>query len=120
MSMRFRFAAVLPLCLLAAACTSWRPVATPAPGTVRQARVTSVENAVFVLHDVQVTADSVTGWHEVATDPLQAGHRQRIAMHRSQVRTFEQSGTDPVKTGLLAVLIAGAVAVIRYLDGLAI
>jgi hypothetical protein len=120
LSRRFRIGAALPLCLLATACTGWRPVTTPAPGPVRQARVTSVENAVLVLRDVQVTADSVIGWHQVLTDPLQAGHRQRIAMHRSQVRTFEQSATEPARTGLLAVLIAAAVALIQYLDGLAI
>jgi hypothetical protein len=114
---------VLPLvlCLLAAsACTRWQPVAAPAPGPVRHARVTSNENAVLVLRDVEVTADSVIGWHDVATAPLQPPHRQRIAMHRGQVRSIEQGTQDPARSGLLALLGTCAAALVYQLARLSV
>jgi hypothetical protein len=119
--MRFVLTLAVPLCLIAASgCTGWKPVSTPAPGRVSQARVTSVENAVLLLRDVEVTADSVTGWHEAGAGPLQPGHRQRIAMHRSEVRQFERGETDVVKTGFLAVLAGCTAALAHYLSRLSV
>ena len=81
----------LSLCALlagAAGCMRYQPVGVPAPEAsgraIRQARVTTVESAYFVLRDVRVTADSVTGWHEVTTNALLPPNRQRIALHRIQ------------------------------------
>lgn len=81
-------------------------VPAPEPGGSRaigQARVTTTESAYHLLRDVQVTADSVTGW-EAARD-------RRIALHRSQVRRFEQERVDVVRTGLLATAAVYVAAV---------
>jgi hypothetical protein len=87
-----------------------RPVPAPEPSgwrAIGKARVTTTESAHFLLRDVQVTADSVTGWHEVQGRRLiQPPNSQRIALHRSQVRRFEVLRIAPVRTGLLALALA--------------
>jgi hypothetical protein len=80
--------------------------------SVGRARVTTTESRYYELREVQVTADSVTGWHV-------AGPRgERVSLHRSQVRRFEARRVDPVRTGLLAVAAAYVVAVVMGLRGL--
>lgn len=97
---------LLPLLLLgaSAACSRWqmvRPLPAPEAGAVQisSARVTLRQNGdVVVLHDVQVTADSVIGWR--AGDPdrsgLLSGSSRRMAVHRDQVLVLDRSVPDPV------------------------
>lgn len=105
-----------------AGCTRWQPASLPAPRAeqgplqFRHARVTTVESAVFVLRDAAVTADSVTGWHEVGTGPLQPVNRQRIALHRGQVRAIERARTDEVRTTLFVAVVVGLGAFLSYLS----
>jgi hypothetical protein len=94
----------------AGGCTRFHASNVPAPEpsgwrSIGRARVTTVESRHYLLRDVQVTTDSVTGWH----DAEPAG--RRIALHRSQVRRFEQLRVDRVRTGLLALVGAYAVGV---------
>ncbi|HEX2076894.1 MAG TPA: hypothetical protein VHG08_04270 [Longimicrobium sp.] len=104
-----------------AGCTRWQPAALPAPRAeqgplqFRHARVSTVENAVFVLRGAAVTADSVTGWHEISTGAFQPVNRQRIALHRSQVRAIEQASTDEVRTTVFVAAMAGLGAFLHYL-----
>jgi hypothetical protein len=102
--------ALFTLLMGAAGCMRFAARPVPAPEAcgwraIRQARVTTTESAYYVLRDVQVTADSVTGWDT-------ASNRRRIALHRSQVRRFEQQRVDVIRTGLLATVGAYVAAVI--------
>lgn len=104
------------MCLLlaAAACTRWQPVrpvpvpsADAAPVAMRSARVTPRETGrMAVLHRVEVTADSVTGWTEGAPDPsgLLRGSGQRVAYARDQVLLLERAEYNP--WGVLASTLA--------------
>jgi hypothetical protein len=100
----------------AAGCVRFHPSLVPAPEasgwrSIGRARVTTVESQYYVLRDVEVTADSVTGYHDVSGTPLQPPNRRRIALHRSEVRRFEEARIDRVRTGILALAAAYVVAV---------
>ena len=111
----------LLLCALlagATGCMRFQAGVVPSPGldgsrTVSQARVTTTESRYYLLRDVRVTADSVVGWN-TARD---AG-RQRIALHRGQVRRFERERVDALRTGLVVAAAAYVVLVIRGLHAL--
>ena len=105
------------LCALLAAgagCMRFQPAAVPAPDAsgwrgIGHARVVTVTSDYYVLRDVQVTADSVVGWQAArGTEP---GQMQRVALHRNQIRRFEQKRLAVVRSGLLA-LVAGYVAAV--------
>ncbi|HLM67239.1 MAG TPA: hypothetical protein VK358_06915 [Longimicrobium sp.] len=100
-----------------AGCTRWQythPLPAPgeAPRTFGAARVTVAgQGTVLVLRDVQVSADSVTGW--LGKTP---GQRQRLAIHRKQVVILDRRASDPWGTAgvsLLTVVVA-YVAVVGY------
>lgn len=111
-------ARLLALLLVAAAagCTRWAPPsALPAPEegpvTYASARVTPRTTGMMVMHNVRVTADSVTGRREGAPDRsgLLRGPSKRVALHRSEVLLFEPAEPDGWATvggALLAVLVA--------------
>lgn len=90
-----------PLCLLLmalAGCTQWRLMpSVPPPDasgrTIGSARVTPRQTGMMVvLHDVQITRDSVIGWRAGDPDPsgLLSGPRSRMALHRDDVLVFER------------------------------
>jgi hypothetical protein len=87
--------------VLAAGCTRWElaPAVPPAEAPA-VARVTpSTTGIMVVLHDVQVTADSVVGYRVARPDGLApAPARARVALHRSEVLVFERAVTDPWRT----------------------
>lgn len=116
---QIRRLAIVALLAASAGCMRYQAGAVPMPAPeetrrIGTARVTTVESAHFLLRDVRVTADSVTGWHDVRTSTsLQPPNSQRIALHRSQVRRFEQERIAVVRTGLVALVVA-YVAVVAY------
>lgn len=101
-----RFVLLLLMMAPMGACTRWVPVTSPEPSaeaarTIPRARVTPVEGEPMLLRDVRVTADSVVGWR-----PLPTG-RERIALHRDQVRLVEeQRESATLPWVFLAVLAA--------------
>ncbi|HYR10079.1 MAG TPA: hypothetical protein VEQ60_20065 [Longimicrobium sp.] len=118
-----RLFAVL-LMIAATGCTRYRTNALPAPEegpvSLPAARVTPRGmGTMVVLKDVQVTADSVTGWAEGTPDPsgLLRGPRTRVAMHRSEVLLFEPATPDNRATAGSILLngLLGAAVVALYL-----
>ena len=111
----------LLLCALlagATGCMRFQAGAVPSPDpggsrTISQARVTTTESRYYLLRDVRVTADSVVGW----STTRDAG-RQRIALHRSQVRRFERERLDVIRNGLVVAVAAYVLIVIRGLHAL--
>lgn len=108
------------LLMAGAGCTRWQytyPLPAPgeAPRTFSAARVTPAGNGpMLVLRNVEVTSDSVIGWHGEAE-----GQRQRIAVHRSQVLVLDRRVTDPWRTGsavLLGVATVYAALVVYFLS----
>lgn len=97
------------LLMAGAACTRWQytyPLPAPgeAPRTFGAGRVTTAQSGMLVLRDVQVTSDSVIGWHGETEE-----RRRRVAVHRSQVLVFDRRVTDPWRTG--SAVLLGAVTV---------
>jgi hypothetical protein len=118
-----RLLAVLLLTALAG-CTRYRQHTLPAPEegpvSLPAARVTPRgTGTMVVLKDVQITADSLTGWAEGTPDPsgLLRGPRTRVAMHRSEVLLFEPATPDNRATAgsLLLNGLLGAAVVALYL-----
>jgi hypothetical protein len=96
--------------LVCSGCTHWRqvrPLSRPAQDTVflRAARLTTggMEEGrmraarLFLLRDVQVTADSVVGWAD--------GVGQRVAVHRNQVSALESRRIDPWGTAGATLIV---------------
>ena len=112
-----RYIVLSTLAFTATGCTAWKhthPLPSPDTGstTFRAARVTPrAGGMMMVLRDVEVTADSVTGWLP-REDPnpaaIAAGRRpeprRRVALHRDDVLVFERGGTDPWRTGSAVLL----------------
>jgi hypothetical protein len=115
---RMRPLLLLPACALLIAtsgCIGWKWVPPPAPapdGTPARftiARVTLANGAVQELHDVQVTADSVTG--KRVTD---GGRWYRASLPRAEVTVVERQSVNLLATVLIAVA-AGAVWLYAWL-----
>lgn len=107
---------LLGFVLASAGCMGWRRVTLPGPAPdaplrAGAARVTDAHGHTVELHSVVVSADSVIGWR--ARQPL-AG--ERLALHRSQVRSVQRQEIDFVRTVLT---IAAFAAVLGFLDALA-
>lgn len=86
----------ISLLVAVAGCTRFQvrtlPPPEDGPVSVGAARMTPRERGTMVvLHDVRITADSVTGWAEGAPDRsgLLSGPRTRVAVHRDEVLLFE-------------------------------
>ncbi|HEX6911622.1 MAG TPA: hypothetical protein VF142_14570 [Longimicrobium sp.] len=97
----------------ASACVHFDPVEVPAPqpGEARSvgwARVTTTESRFYQLRDVRITADSVVGWEEARS--LDPSARQRIAIHRSDIRRFEERRLNAAHTVLLGGAFAALLA----------
>ena len=102
---------LLSLLIAMGGCTRWKVVPTPpphaeAPRTYSRARVTPMERGIVVLHDVRITADSVTGWRKLPT-----GYQERIALHRTQVRIFERRALNPLPNALIGAAVVYVVGV---------
>jgi hypothetical protein len=87
-------------------CVGWQRMSPPAPApdgppSDRVVRVTTIHGAMVELTSVVVTADSVAGLR--ANGPWVG---DRLALHRSQVRHFEEPGTDAKETALFTGVIA--------------
>jgi hypothetical protein len=102
---------LVALAIASSGCTRWeRPSALPAPRdapvALRAARLTRQSGMMQVLHDVRITADSVTGWGEGAPDPsgLLRGLRRRVSLHRGEVLALEPAVRDRWATAGAAVL----------------
>lgn len=103
--------ALVTLAIASSACTRWErasalPAPQEAPVTLRAARLTRQSGMMQVLHDVRITADSVTGWGEGAPDPsgLLRGPRRRVSLHRGEVLVLEPAVRDRWRTAGAAVL----------------
>jgi hypothetical protein len=120
---------VRPLLLAAAfvlalsGCTQWRHVpAIPSPreGSVllESVRLTPRETGItMVLHDVQITADSVIGWQSWREGMRS---RTRVAVHRGQVLVLDSRGPSRWGTAamaMLAILAVCAAAAVYVLSG---
>lgn len=108
--MKKRILLVCVLILAFAGCSRWaqvRPLPSPSPVsgpvTMSSARVTpSTTGMMVVLHRVEVTADSVTGWED----------GRRVAYARDQVLLLERTETSPWTWVIVATL---ALALVGYL-----
>ncbi|HEX8692895.1 MAG TPA: hypothetical protein VF746_10775 [Longimicrobium sp.] len=116
-----RLARLLLAALLAGsapACMSWRVRSTPRPdaGARRYfelARVTAESGDMMVLHEVQVTQDSVFGWRRREV----GGGLDEVRLARSQVRVFEARRFNAAGTvAVMAVGVAGLLAGLFYLS----
>lgn len=121
MSSRLRLSAramVIVFLQLTTACTGvgWQPVALPPPAE-RQAdslparsitgevRVTAVDSSRITLRDVQVSRDSVIGWHNTG------GPTQRAAFPLLAVLSLERRDPGAAgATGAIGVLVVGLLA----------
>lgn len=97
---------LLGFILATAGCTEWRGTSLPAPESdaprsLGLVRVTTINGATVELASVVVTADSVAGLR--ANGPWVG---ERLALHRSQVRHFEEPGADVKETALLTGAVA--------------
>jgi hypothetical protein len=106
---------LLVFILASSGCIGWRRTSLPGPAPdaplrLGEARVTDVRGHTVELHSVVVSADSVVGWR--AREPS-AG--ERLALHRSQVRSIQRQQFDLVRTALAIGAIA---AVLGFLDAL--
>lgn len=107
---------LLGLILATAGCVGWQRMSPPAPApdappSDRVVRVTTIHGATVELTSVVVTADSVAGLR--ANGPWVG---DRLALHRSQVRHFEEPGVDVKETTLLSGVLA-AWAVLAFAVG---
>jgi hypothetical protein len=89
-----------------AGCMGWQRMSPPAPAPDASAPpgmvgVTTIHGATVELTSVVVTADSVVGLR--ANGPWVG---DRLALHRSQVRHFEEPGVDVKETTLLTGVLA--------------
>lgn len=103
--------ALVALAIASSGCTRWErasalPAPQEAPVALRAARLTRQSGMMQVLHDVRITADSVTGWGEGAPDPsgLLRGPRRRVSIHRGEVLSLEPAVRDAWATAGAAVL----------------
>lgn len=97
---------LLGFTLASAGCAGWQRMSPPEPAPDGSAppgvvRVTTIHGATVELTSVVVTADSVVGSR--ASGPW-AG--ERLALHRSQVRHFEEPGVDVKETTLFTGILA--------------
>jgi hypothetical protein len=116
--------ALFALAIGSSGCTRWErlpalPAPQEAPVALHAARLTRQSGMMQVLHDVRITADSVTGWGEGAPDPsgLLRGPRTRVSLHRSEVLALEPAVRDGWRTaaaGVLAVLAAYALVALYF------
>lgn len=113
---RFARLSLAAWCILAASgCSRWvyanpRPAPGDAPATFSAARVTAVDGVTTqVLRDVEVTADSVIGWHGP----------HRFAYPRSAVLVLDRREFDALRTAgasVLGVLLAYGAVVVYFLS----
>ena len=111
--MRMKIGPVLLMMLVLGGCTRWQAASAPAPladgpRMVGRARVMASEGPVMVLSGAHVTADSVIGWRDTPT-----GRRERVALHRSQVRVFERRALNPLPNALILLAAAYVIVVFR-------
>lgn len=121
MSPAFRLALVAVV-IASSGCTQWRHMRTmpsPREGSVslESVRLTPRETGIMmVLHDVQITQDSVIGWQSWK-EGLRS--RTRVAVHRSQVLVLDSRGPNRWGTAamaILAILAVGAAAALYVLS----
>lgn len=105
-----RAAALLSLYCLGA-CSGWREVPMPSPGTMERvalgarARVTTGDFTTLVVRDAAFWRDSLVGWHGEAATP------QRTAVPLADLRRVERRGFSSGRTLLLIGGIAGGLLV---------
>jgi hypothetical protein len=97
---------LLGLILVTTGCAGWQRMSPPAPEPDappldRVVRITTIHGATVELASVVVTADSVAGLR--ASGPWVG---DRLALHRSQVRHFEEPGVNVGETTLLTGVLA--------------
>ena len=93
-------------------------VPAPTPGESRSvgwARVTTTGSRFYQLRDVRITADSVVGWEEAPN--LDPDARRRIAIHRDDIRRFEERRLNAAHTVLLGGAFAALLAFLHDMRG---
>jgi hypothetical protein len=104
--------ALVAVVVASSGCTRWEHVRTmpsPREGSVwlESVRLTPRDTGIMmVLHDVQITADSVIGWQSWREGMRS---RTRVAVHRSQVLALDSRG--PSRWGTVAMATLGILAV---------